>query len=87
MFFQKGDLVHIPSDVVVYKDSFRDSGEYQFKSKTSIPMIAVYLKQVNYHFSLVTTIRGSKQIVKTYDLSFLKGVDSASGNGQNKIQQ
>ncbi len=87
MLFQKGDLVHIPSNVVIYKDSFREVGEYQFKSKTSIPTIAVYLKQINYHFSLVTTVRGSKQIVKTYDISFLKGVDSVSGNGQNKIQQ
>lgn len=87
MLFQKGDLVHIPSNVVIYKDSYRDAGEYQIKSKTSTPTIAVYLKQINYHFSLVTTVRGSKQIVKTYDLSFLKGVDNVSGNGQNKIQR
>jgi len=87
MLFRKGDLVHIPSNVIIYKNSFAESGEYQFKAKTSTPTIAVFLKEINYHFSLVTTIKGSKQIIKTYDLSFLKGVDSVSGNGQNKIQQ
>ena len=87
MLFQKGDLVHIPSNVVIYKDFCKESGDYHFKGKTSTPTIAVYLKQINYHFSLVTTVRGNKQVVKTYDLSFLKGVDSVSGNGQNKIQQ
>jgi hypothetical protein len=77
MFYQKGDLVHIPSDVVVYQNTFNNIRNLAPKSKTSFPTIAVYLKQINFHFSLVTTVSGAKQIVRTNNLSFFKEVRNA----------
>jgi len=78
MLYQKGDLVHIPSDVTIYQNTFGSTKALAFKGKTSYPTIAVYLKQINYHFSLVTTVRGNKQIIKTDNLSFVKGVSDVS---------
>jgi hypothetical protein len=78
MLYQKGDLVHIPSDVTIYQNTFGSAKLLAFKGKTSYPTIAVYLKQINYHFSLVTTVRGNKQIIKTDNLSFVKGVSDVS---------
>lgn len=84
MLYQKGDLVHIPSNATLYYETCEK--QYISKKVTDLPMMAVYLESLNYHYSLVATIRGNRQVVKTSSLSFIKEAPNVSRNGQNIFQ-